>query len=123
MPRTFTSLKEIQKFYFPNSFPNFILERLEEKFSFMGRHRLSKAKNNPKTGTLEVIKPYFFTLESLLDRIKSFYRSEGYKVYREFKNGIGVRNKDEHYEVLIMDKVGSYSILILESPRFDKCFI
>jgi len=119
MPKTFSSLKEIERTYFPNQ----RLPRLEESLCSKlcltkpNQHRLKT--ENLETGLIEIIKPNY-SLTSIKDLAKTiglFYKEEGYKskIKKDFIDITKKGEKYPEYVIQLLESDESYMIWVYKS--------
>ncbi|MBI4983446.1 hypothetical protein HZC32_02280 [Candidatus Woesearchaeota archaeon] len=127
MTKAITSVKEFQRFYFPDA----LLDRLEEtlcsKLNLTENHqrRLAKNEENPKTGFIEVAKnsdlwPNLGSIKSISEIVTSFYKEEGYYANPADNSSITIyaRKSDKHYWIGIIESESSYLISIMNVPTY-----
>jgi len=108
----YTSFQDFQRKYFPNK----VLDRLDEtlcsllELSEDYQHRLSKSKENPKVGSVEVAKPagYFRTKSTVEETVKKFYKEEGFEV--STLGFVHARRDKEHYRIFISESDTSWVV-------------
>ena len=124
--KTVKSVEQFEREFYPES----LLERLTKKLVFHlfpvseGAHTikysLSKNENNPKTGSIEILKPESLDYENYGNGIEeiiiNFYKGEGYKV-EKVRNSITVNSpeiqkKKEDYTIYVFEDKNSYNIRI-----------
>ena len=114
--KVFTSFTQYQREMFPDN----LLERLAEELisnlflSKSGLYNISKDKNNPKIGSIEIAKQdcKLTNLEQMDKIIESFYKKEGYKT----KIGDGLIRAEKHSEryLIFSSEDSTYNIYIQE---------
>ncbi len=117
MPKTFTSLKEVERTYFPNQ----ILSRLEEALcSKLGltKHNQHRLKTeNLETGYIEVDKTHYSSIKDIAKTIRLFYKKEGYHT-RIDKKLINIKERGEKYPkywVQILEDDTSFMVWVYKS--------
>ncbi len=115
------SSKQEQKTYtypeFVSTFiPNGILERMDcELGALLGmhypwQHRLYISQTNPRTGSVEVAKSFYWTREQVELWLKNFYIGEGYSITKD--NPLTVELGSQQFQIFVIETETSFQVNI-----------
>lgn len=117
MPKTFASLQEVQRTYFPNQILPRLEERLCSELNLTKPHQHRRKTEDLEIGLIEVAKSNYSSKSDIAESIKLFYRQEGYKVAIK-KDFIEVTKKKEKYPeyyIQLIEGDNSYMVWVHKS--------